>query len=207
MKKIYLLSFTAMVWMSALVPGVVRASDFEIVPIIGYSLGGGFEDSVTGTQLEVDDSTHYGIILDFKDTPVTQIELYYSLQPTRLKSDGGALVGNPLFDMDIHYIHVGGTYMAEDEKVKPYVVGTFGATYMDPKKAGLDSETRLSMSLGGGVKLFMTDRIGLRLEGRGFGTYFGNSSAAFCGSGKCAISMEGDLFFQFTANAGLIIAF
>jgi hypothetical protein len=57
------------------------------------------------------------------------------------------------------------------------------------------------------VKLFATDRIGLRLEGRWFGTFFNGSGSAFCSSGACAINLEGDVFSQFVANAGLIVAF
>jgi hypothetical protein len=78
---------------------------------------------------------------------------------------------------------------------------------MVPQGPGLDALTKFSLSLGGGVKLFATDRIGLRLEGRWFGTLFNGNGSAFCSSGTCAINVQGDLFSQFIANAGLIIAF
>lgn len=207
LKNIPLRFFVAMVCMAAVVPGVALAADYEITPILGYTLGGEFEDSVTGTTLNVDDNPNYGIILDINTTPDAQIELYYSIQPTQLKADSGLFVGNPQFDLDIHYIHLGGTYGVGTEKVKPYVVATVGATYMDPKGAGYDSDTRFSMSLGGGVKYFLTDHIGLRLEARGFGTYFGDNAAAFCINGTCAITLQGNLFLQFMATAGMIIAF
>jgi opacity protein-like surface antigen len=188
-------------------PGKLCASGFEITPILGYTLAGSFEDSVTGIKLEVDDSMSYGIILDINQKSDTQIELYYSLQPTQLKKDEGTFIGYPLFDLNIHYIHLGGTVGMGNGKVNPYIVGTFGATYLDPKQEGLDSETKLSLSLGGGVKLFATDRVGVRIEGRGFGTYFGGSDSVFCSSGNCLISLNGDVFLQFTANVGLTIAF
>src|SRR6185312_10105091 len=201
-----LLFFAAMVWMAAVMPGVALAANYEITPILGYTFGGEFEDSVTGTTLDVKDNAHYGIILDINTTPDAQIELYYSVQPTQLKADTGLFTGNPQFDLDIHYIHLGGTYGENIGKVKPYVVASVGATYMDPKGAGHDSETRFSFSLGGGVKYFLTEHVGLRLEGRGFGTFFDNSSALFCTNGACAVAVHGDLFWQFIVNAGVIIA-
>jgi len=57
------------------------------------------------------------------------------------------------------------------------------------------------------VKLFATDRVGLRLEGRWFGTLFNGSGSAFCSSGACAINVQGDLFSQFVTNAGVFITF
>jgi opacity protein-like surface antigen len=207
MKNMHLLFFAAMLWILAVVPGVASASNYEITPIFGYTFGGEFQDSVTGTTLDVKDNPNYGIILDINTTPDAQIELYYSVQPTQLKADNGLFTGNPQFDLDIHYIHLGGTYGVGTEKLKPYVVASVGATYMDPKGTGHNSETRFSMSLGGGVKYFLTEHIGLRLEGRGFGTVFGDSAAAFCANGACAIALKGDLFLQFIVNAGVIIAF
>ena len=38
-------------------------------------------------------------------------------------------------------------------KLRPFVVGTLGVTYMAPKGAGLDSVTKFSLGLGGGAKI------------------------------------------------------
>jgi opacity protein-like surface antigen len=183
------------------------AGGFEIVPLVGYTAGGTFEDEVTGAQLDVRSNANYGLMLDINQAADSQVELYYSRQPTQLRANGGAFVGDPLFDLDIHYLHIGGTYTEATGKVKPYVVGTIGATLMDPKGEDLHSETKLSLSLGGGVKIPLTDRLGLRLEGRWFGTFFGNSGAVFCVNGACAVSIQGSVFMQLAANVGLMIAF
>jgi opacity protein-like surface antigen len=146
-------------------------------------------------------------MLDFKQSDVSQIELYYSRQATRLSKTGSPFTGTPLFDLDIDYIHIGGTALMGEGKLKPFVVGTLGVTYMSPKGEGLDSATKFSLSLGGGAKILLTDHIGLRLEGRWFGTFFDGSGQAFCSSGQCLIKVQGDVFSQFVANAGIIFAF
>jgi opacity protein-like surface antigen len=200
-------AFAALALIAALFPLPAVAADFEITPFAGQTWGGEFSDSVTGTTLKVDETGSYGFMLDIKQDAQSQIELYFSRQATQLKTDGGLFTGNPLFDLDIEYYHLGGTYSPSPGRVWPFVVGTFGATHMDPKGPNLDSLTKFSLSLGGGVKLFATDRIGLRLEGRWFGTFFNGSGSAFCSSGACAINLEGDVLSQFVANAGLIVAF
>ena len=200
--------FTAIMLIAAAAPGYVFASDFEITPFIGYTWGGEFTEETTGNKLTVNENSNYGIMLDFKQTDETQIELYYSHQPTKLESKAsGFYSGTPLFDLDIDYFHIGGTALMGEGKVRPFVVGTLGATYMAPKGEGLDSVTKFSLSLGGGAKILITDHIGLRLEGRWFGTFFDGSGSAFCSSGQCLIKVQGDVFSQFVANAGVIIGF
>ncbi len=189
-------------------PITALAAGFEITPFAGYTWGGQFSDTETNTTLEVKEANSYGVILDVNQDEQSQIELYYSHQASRLNAKSGLFTGNPLFDLDIEYYHIGGTYtLAASEKVKGFVVGTLGATHMVPQGSGLDTLTKFSLGLGGGVKLFATDHIGLRLEGRWFGTLFDGSGSAFCSSGACAINVQGSLFSQFVANAGLIIAF
>jgi opacity protein-like surface antigen len=209
MRSTRLAALAAMALLAVIFPLPAIAGNYEITPFGGYTWGGQFTDSVTGTTLKVDETANYGVMVDFKQDEQSQIELYFSRQNTQLKTDSGLFTGNPLFDLDIEYYHVGGTYSPSPDagKVKPFVVGTLGATHMVPKGSGLDSLTKFSLSLGGGVKLFATDHVGLRLEGRWFGTLFDGSGSAFCSSGTCAIHVEGSLFSQFVANAGLIIAF
>jgi opacity protein-like surface antigen len=200
-------AFVIMVLMAAFSPLPAIAGNFEITPFAGYTWGGEFNDSVTGAKLTVDETSNYGVIVDISQKEQTQIELYFSHQATQLKASSGPFTGNPLFDLDIDYYHLGGTYGFDSESVRPFLVGTLGVTHMVPQGPGLDDLTKFSLSLGGGVKLFATDHIGLRLEGRWFGTLFNGSGSAFCTGGKCAINVQGDLFSQFVANAGLIVAF
>ncbi len=204
-----LAALAAIAFLAVIYPLQANAGNFEVTPFGGYTWGGQFTDSVTGTALKVDETANYGIMADFKQDEQSQIELYISRQNTQLKTNSGLFTGNPLFDLDIEYYHIGGTYNPNPDpgKTRPFVVGTLGATHMVPKGSGLNSLTKFSLSLGGGVKLFVTDRVGLRLEGRWFGTLFDGSGSAFCSSGTCAIQVQGSLFSQFVANGGLIIAF
>ena len=185
----------------------VHAMDLEITPFAGFTWGGEFTDAETGKSLRFDDTSSYGVMLDFKQAEDSWIELYFSRQQTRLTSSQGPFYGNPLFDVDVEYYHIGGTYGAAAGKVRPFVVGTFGATHLVPQGAGLQSETKLSLSLGGGARFYLTKRIGLRVDARWFGTFFNGSGSAFCSGGACSVNVQGSVLSQITTNAGVILAF
>jgi opacity protein-like surface antigen len=207
-----LVLFFAVALITALFPVSAIAADIEVTPFAGYTMGGEFTDAVTGKPLSFDDTSSYGIMVDFKQAVDKEggepwIELYYSRQQTKLRADQGPFVSNPLFDVNVEYFHIGGTYGQATGKVKPFVVGTFGATRMTPTGDGLHAETKFSLSLGGGVKLYLTEHVGIRLDARWFGTFFNGSGSAFCSGGACLINVQGDVLSQYTANAGVVLAF
>jgi len=186
-------------------PAAAEGWGVEITPFAGYHIGGSFEDNTTGAALDAKEGAVYGLALDLADTPETQYELYYGFQRTQV-TGGGTFGGETLFDLDVHYLHLGGTYMFQGEKVRPYIAGGLGATHFVPDGSGMSSKTYFSFSLGGGVKLPLSSRVGLRLEGRGFLTILPDSTAIFCvssGGAACRVNVQGDVFGQFLVTAGL----
>jgi len=198
--------FTALL---VLTPSAARAErGFEITPFGGFRFGGSFEDNTTGASLKVGESGTLGIILGLRDTPETHYELFYSYQKTELRGSG-TFGGAPLFDLSIQYLHLGGTYefLGEGErKVTPFLSGGLGVTFLVPTGAGLDSSTNFSLSLGGGVKVPVSGKVGLRFEGRGYMTILPNSTEVFCvssGGATCAVRVQGDVLGQFELLAGI----
>lgn len=196
---------------AALAP-LAEAAGFEITPFAGYTSGGDFSNETTGKAVGFADASNYGIMLDFRQAVDQQggspwIEVYVSRQQTKLRADQSLFSGGPSLDVDVEYYHLGGTYGQAEGKVQPFVVGTFGATHFVPKQSGFDSETKLSLSLGGGVKMYLTEHVGIRLDARWFGSLFNGSGGIFCSNGACLVTVQGDVLSQFTANAGVIIAF
>ena len=177
----------------------------EITPYAGYAIGGNFEDNTTGTRLDIREGGNFGLVLDLSDSPETQYELFYGFQRTKV-TGGGTFGGDPLFDLDIHYLHLGGTYMFPGEKIRPYIAGGLGATHFVPNGSGLNPKTFFSLSLGGGAKIPISNRVGLRLEGRGLLTVLPDTTEIFCvtsGGAACRVSVKGDVFGQFLLMAGI----
>ena len=188
-------------------PTVSHADDIEVTPILGYTFGGGLENSISGNDLDMAEGESFGVILGLRDKSRTgaMYEFLYSRQSTSLKGDGTAFSDDPRFDIDINYFHLGGIYGKEGEALNPYVSGGLGVTHMSPERG--DSETRFSFSLGGGLMIPLSARVGLRLEGRGFGTFFNDRSSIFCVNNSCVVRIRGDLMWQFTAFTGVVFNF
>lgn len=202
----YVVILPAFLLSSVLFPGEARAEwGLEITPYAGYTLGGNFTDNTTGANLDVKEGGSFGLVLGLPDTPETQYELFYGFQRTKV-TGGGTVGGDTLFDLDIHYLHLGGTYMFSGEKVRPFLSGGLGATHFVPHGSGLNRKTYFSLSLGGGVKIPISGHVGLRFEGRGFMTILPDTTEIFCvssGGAACNVKVQGDVLGQLLLTAGI----
>jgi hypothetical protein len=202
----------AIVSLSVTVPAAAQntASKFELTPFVAYRVGGSFSEEDGDGQVDLNESSAEGIMFNIMANPKGQYELLYSRQSTDARTRG-FYPGDPTIDIDIEHYHFGGTYLFDGQNVRPFIALTLGASRFDPKHAESTAETFFSASLGAGVQLAATRRVGLRLEARAFTTFIDDSSAIFCssidGSGSCLIRVEGNLLTQWEARAGLVFRF
>ena len=132
--------------------------------------------------------------------------MFYVRQSTKVK-------GFEPFDMDVEYLQFGGTVSypdAEYTHVIPYIGMTVGAARFSPDGAGLDDETKFAFTLGGGLRVPITQRFGVRLDLRAFGTVLSSEGDIFCVSSAgatCRIKAKGDFLLQYSANLGFIVGF
>lgn len=178
----------------------------EIMPFGGFRLGGEFEDSENERDTDIDEAASYGFTLRVRPNAENEWELLYSRQATETESEAGV---DPL-DVDIEYLHIGGTYFPSEYSYAPYVLGGLGVTRLSPKPGELDDETAFSMSLGAGMRFPITEHFALRLEGRAYATFLDTDSAIFCasdGGGACAIRASSSTFLQFEGVLGFAFWF
>jgi len=188
------------------VPSVVVAEDLMFTPYLGYRVGGDFSDVSTDVELELEESESYGIIIGKGSDSGDAYEFIYSLQPTRLKASGPSTSG-VLGDVDVENFLISGKRTLNKES-GTFVSGLVGATRFDPDSASLDSETRFSLGLGGGIDYRINEHLGLRFEGRGIATLFDSNGAAFCGSnGGCLVYTDSSVLWQFEFVTGFTIRF
>lgn len=187
-------------------PSPSRAGDsYQLTPFLGLQFGGGVETLSDGTDFDVDPSVSYGLVFDktLKNEETT-FELVWNRQDTRIDVENQT--GN--FPLAIDYFHVGATYSPSGSG--GFVVVTAGATYFDPGD-GFDSATKFSVAAGGGIRKMFTERLGLRVEGRGYLTFAGGSSSIYCSGGgggaNCLFAWSGDVIAQAEIDLGLIVAF
>ncbi len=137
-------------------------------------------------------------------------EFLYSRQDTTLDFQQGGIGGKEeLFDMAVEYYQVGGIIEFGEETVRPYISLTAGVTRLNPKPSNLDSEYRFSAPVGGGVKVFPSEHIGFRFEGRILVPFYGSGFTIGCGlPGGCYAGASGfATTLQGNVNGGLIFAF
>lgn len=178
----------------------------EIGVFGGFRSGGEFVDGITGVKLGLDEGSSGGLIVRVPESIDSYVEIFYSVQNTRTEAVG-AVTGDPFFDMDVSYLHIGGMKELGNATNRPYVLATLGVTRFEPEGSSLETETRFSFGLGGGYRFPMTRRSSLRLEARAIGTAFNSEGGLFCSLGRCAIRVSSDAFWQSEVSLTFSVAF
>jgi opacity protein-like surface antigen len=182
----------------------------EITPFIGYQFSGDVEGYYG--EVNIDDDVSYGAILDYTVRRGAQLELSYSRQDTRAAFRPYAAGDIESMDVAIEYLQAGGLAEVQKGKARPFVSFTLGATHISTDATSfqgrsIDDEWRFSMVLGGGVKIFPGERVGLRLQGHLLTTFLDSGGSMFCGTGGCSVGLFGAGILQGDVSGGLTIAF
>jgi hypothetical protein len=198
----------------ALACGVARADGprFEATPFVGYRAGGDFDlDETEGAptqSVDVESDASFGLDLGLYRDANSFYELLYSRQQSSLDSDDPAVDG---FDVAIEYLQVGGTLLFDsDTWYQPWLSLTIGATKLDPRQGGFDSETKFSGSIGGGFRFPISERVAATLGARAYLTVLDSNTEIFCvssGGATCLLKSSGTLFFQGEAMLGVTFKF
>ncbi len=184
-------------------PAIAAAVDVEISPLLGYRFGGQFEEETTGRDVDVREAAAFGLAVDVEYAPDRMVEVFYSRQSTEIDDT------NPSIDVDVEHFQIGGVAEYTQQYYTPYAVGTLGATRFSPE-GDFDSETRFSLSLGGGVKWFFNEHWAARVEGRAYFTFFDSEAQVFCvssGGAVCLLRTSGSIVWQLEALAGVTFRF
>lgn len=205
MKKTFLLL--------GLVLGIVFTGNaqLEVTPTGGFFWGGKVQ--FYEGEIDMHDGGNFGIILGVPTMKGNFVELSYSMTASSAdfrpySSFNGY---NPVSaDLNTHYLMIG-TYQQFDVggKVVPFLGISLGTSIFDfdyPNSANL---WRFSMGISGGLKYYISDRIGIRIQGRflmpmyfaGMGFYAGIGT----GGTSTGLSMNaGAIAYQGDVSGGLI---
>lgn len=173
---------------------VVRQGTFEISPFAGYLFGGEFARGTTSlfnTRVNVADHFDFGGRIGYYVTSKFGIEAQYTRTETdfvtRDRNDHGLFERSSrqkLGGLDIDYFLGSMSFNFGHRRVVPYVMVGAGAARLDPHVSGstTSSETRFTATVGTGVKAFFTRNLGMRFEGRYYGTSLPDSDRRSCDS-------------------------
>jgi hypothetical protein len=159
-------------------------------------------------DFDIKNNPAYGIALDVEVRPGTQVELFYERQESEMEFIP-VTFGSPtqtLGDITTSYYHIGAIQGFKRGKVMPFTGGTLGATSLDPSQANVATKWVFSFAFHAGAKIYLSERIGLRLNGRLFASFLDASAGLYFGSNGGGMAIGGSALWQWALGGGLFIS-
>jgi hypothetical protein len=173
----------------------------------GDRFGGSLTDSTTNSTIDLDNGSSVAAAVDIGLDRNSQVELFFSRQNTALPSSAFASPSSNT-GLVLNNYQIGGTLFFEQVGRGPYIMGGIGGTTVQPKQAGLNSQTFFSGNLGVGWMVPLGAHVGLRFEARGYGMLLNNDSALFCGGARgCTVAITGNGLVYGEVLAGVAVRF
>jgi outer membrane protein W len=173
------IAFAAVAVLTASSPA--RAQSWEASGLIGFTPSATIDKRASElTAADIRGAITWGVQGARFFTPSLGAEVLFTQQATALEvgtADGKA----DLFTMTIRQLHGNVVYrlVRADAKWQPFVFGGLGATFFTSDT--VDSETKFSLDVGGGVKFFPSRLLGARAQMRYKPTLLHDSSSGtFC---------------------------
>ena len=218
MKKIFRISVVAFLIIFMIVPAVTIAQGkIEISPFAGYMFGGSL--NFYEGKLKAENNLNYGVAMDIKLAEDTQIELMWTQMGTTAQFEPYYgyydIYDIDPFDMNVGYIQIGGVREMNLDQIRPFGVFTLGTTYFIPKNVtytdgdvvNIDPAWKFSMTMGAGVKIWLSDVVGIRLQGNLMLPMFWSSTGFAVGTGGSGFYVGGGTsMVQGNFTGGLIFA-
>ena len=192
--------------MAACLAGHARelsAQSVEITPFFGYRFGGDFFELVTEQPVDEDGAPAFGVVVDIGGRDGLYLEGIFSRQDAYLSTPERPLIPATRWHITVDQYQAGALQEFRYGRVRPFLQSTFGlARYAAEDNA----EIRFSIGVGGGVKLFPTDYLGVRLDGRSFITFTdAEGSALACTIGVCLVALDVDVVWQAEFTAAVVL--
>ncbi|MDH4037229.1 MAG: hypothetical protein OEV86_07035 [Candidatus Krumholzibacteria bacterium] len=165
---------------------------------------------VTGGELDFSDAGFYGAALDINLArpgayKTGQVRLMYR------RSDGEvqfkpytSLTDRQSVDASIEYWQIGGLGGVRRGNAMPFTAITLGGTRLS---AGGTDDWKFSMIFGLGVKVYMSPKVGLMIQGNWPITFTDSWGGVTVGTGGAGVAIGGTGISQLDVGGGLIICF
>jgi len=183
----------------------------ELTPFGGYMFGGKFR--YYEGEMKYENAANYGITVDFELAPNTKLEFFWAQMQTTATFKpyyGYDYIDIDPFDVNVNYYQLGSLREVDidNENIKPFGVFTLGATQFKPTSGGYTDNWEFSITLGGGLKIWFSEVIGIRLQGRLMMPMYFGGVGFYAGTGGSGLSVgAGSAIIQGDFTGGLIFSF
>ena len=173
----------------------------EITPMAGVSTAGGVDLNVDGPatgreSFSIGSGFSWGGTVGYDLSRNVQFEVQYTRQNSSLSPDFDIDPSLPA-SVDLGVDQILGNFIFQTHVagggIAPFLLVGAGAAIFTPDNSDLpgelelDSATRFQWGIGGGVKLYVNERIGFRFQGRYKPTNAGSQPEFWCGIWSCAV--------------------
>ena len=189
----------------------IKPLRFDLTPLVGYRTSITFPTGQNAQDLRprvvLDTGPSYGIAVGIRLEEEKLIELRWARQDTYVHLEGGASF--PKEKMALNQFHGDFTYEPIVEEwphwARPFVMASIGATHVGGGTSS--SFTRFSFGLGGGIKVYFTRRVGLRMQAEWLPIVVDPGVGSFvCGDG-CVVQLTGTAVSQGEVAVGPVFRF
>ncbi len=179
------------------------AQRFEAAGLFGYTTAGSLEPVASELEgYEIGGGFTWQGQFDYFITSHLGIEASWAQREGDLTLSTSSGNGE-LFEIEQRQILGSVVYQwgEEEAKVRPFVLGGLGATFFEADD--IPSETKLAWAVGGGAKLFLHRKLGIKIQAKYNPTLLSDESSDFCDPfGFCAGSVS-----SFELLSGVVFRF
>jgi hypothetical protein len=167
----------------------------EVSGFYGYRFGGKidvFYNADLG-YLKINDQAAFGAELSYQIRKRFSVNLMWTRQSTDMDFYGYTDVrAESLGDVDVDYFMISGLndFGAPNSTVSPFGGAGIGIMVATPDREEFDTAYRFAFTLQGGVKIWMSERLGLKLRGAMIAPMQWGSGGLFCNAGSgCSVGV------------------
>jgi opacity protein-like surface antigen len=164
-KSKQILYISLSLFLAAFLSSSLSAQSIELNGYTGWHFGGKIK--FYEGEFKINDAQNYGGKLAYGLSETTFVEASY----LRADSEGqwrpySSLLPSETIEMSSNYIHIAGLQQLNYGKLAPYATLGLGVAWFAPKNNNeYRTSTQFSATFGAGVKIFITEMIGIRLQG------------------------------------------
>ena len=180
--------------------GTEAFAQFEITPYTGYMFGGrayGYYNEV-----DISDGQNFGIHGNIEVYPGVEIELMYNRMVSSAVAWSYLDSERYHFDLASEYFMVGALKSIDYGRGKPFFVFTGGIAAHTPQDKQFSNQIAFAINLGAGVKIYLTEHLGIRLQGRMLTPLYLSGIGMGCGIGTGGASCGGGVGLSSTLIQG-----
>lgn len=155
--------------------------------------------------VDIGSNPAFGFTVDIDLRPGTQLEFFYLKQSSELKFRPSRTgIWEDFYNLSTSYYQIGALQGFRRGQAMPFTGLTLGATSFKPDGGGT-TQWKFSVTFNAGAKVYLSERIGLRVHGRALVNFLDTGAGVWFGPGGVSLGFSGYGIWQWDLGAGLVI--